>query len=635
LLAAADGRSRSSDVAGALELYVAALNAGADAGRARQGVSSLHLQKVLRNLPDILGTLDAGARDDYFAAAGLPQGVEKSLSGGRNAGAGDYNAALALAEKEAYAGALAALRRAEADGYSALKTRLEAGRIAGVVADGEAAQSLPARAVEDYRSAVLSYCDAAVIACLYGSGDQVRQAVQQHEASVGRLGTALFEFGREEANFAIDLLKGKGMDTGPILRSAIGHLREAIEVLEHSSEAHFVLANALWEAGRTDEARQEYAAAFQTSNEAAARGLSTALVDHIRRFIEVAGRAEIGVIGVLLLLITATSLLGTIEKTLNLIWKVTERRPFWIKFTSFCTLIWLGPALIGASIWAREKVGEYVQMTLGGIPVIGRAVWLLTLAGRFVLPLVTMWLVLVALYKFLPHTRVKFASAAWAALLAALLLQGFRPLFTLYVLKAITYQRIYGSLGVVPIFLLWVWLLWLIVLFGAEVSYTMQNLSLLRDRDTLQRLTAAFVERHVAARIMMHVAREFWQSGKPVSAAQMAHLLNTTQEDAADAADKLAHLGMLVRAGEEGDEFHPARDLSKITVSEVLSLSDRFCRQSRSAQAKDQPYEEKLDEAFRAAAEAQDRALGGMTLRDLMLAAEDGPAGAPPASERS
>ncbi|MCK4374611.1 MAG: YihY/virulence factor BrkB family protein, partial [Candidatus Brocadiae bacterium] len=282
-----------------------------------------------------------------------------------------------------------------------------------------------------------------------------------------------------------------------------------------------------------------------------------------------------------------------------------------------------GPLLIGTTIWVQDRLGRYVALAFGQMPVLGGIIKAATVAGQFVLPFLTTWLVLMAVYKFLPHTRVRFGSAAWGAFLASLLLHGARPLFSLYVLKAVKYERIYGSLGAVPIFLLWIWLLWIIVLFGAEVCFTIQNVGLLRYRDKLHRLSSIFIDRCLAARIMMYVAREFWETGKPATANRLAEILQTTTEEAVDAAGRLVRLGLLTPVGEQRDAFHPARDLSKLKLSEVLGITDRFRDESRSARPEDKPYEDRLERAFRLAIESQDKALQDMTFRDLLQQCEE------------
>jgi hypothetical protein len=74
--------------------------------------------------------------------------------------------------------------------------------------------------------------------------------------------------------------------------------------------------------------------------------------------------------------------------------------------------------------------------------------------------------------------------------------------------------------------------------------------------------------------------------------------------------------------GEDQEGFYPARDLSRLKVSEVLSITDRYRDESRSASPENRAYEEKLESVFRTAIESQDATLKGMTFRDLLAACE-------------
>ncbi len=617
ILARADERPRLTGVSYTLELYAQALGAGGDPERVRQGISTLRLGDV-GSLADVFVRVTGSAQKDYFRAAGLALRVRTVREKPSDEATRYYDTAKAHHKRAEYTEALEVVKAAEKAGYPAVGTRGLAARSHAALADALLGQGEAAAAAKDYRAALAYYGDALFVSGGQGPVEEVQDLVLQHDLLLKKLGTALLELGKEAVTLRDSLQDREGVDGQEALQSALASLTEAATLLEHSNEVHVWLARIMGAAGKPDEAFQQYETAIRKSNEVAARGISLAVVDYLRLFVDKVGRAEIGILGILFLLVTATSLLNTTERTLNHIWKVTERRPFWIKFTSFCTLIWLGPVLVGTSVWVREGLADYFEAGLGQVPVIGYVVGPLTAVGEHLLPFVTTWLILMAVYKFLPHARVRFGSAAWGACLGAVLLHGARPLFSLYVLKAVRYQKIYGSLGAVPIFLLWLWLLWLIVLFGAEVSFTIQNVGLLRYRDKLHRLSYVFIDRYLAARIMMYVAREFWGTGEPLTASRLAEILHITSEEASDAAGRLVKLGLLTPVGEQRDQFHPARDLSKLKLSEVLSITDRFRDESRSVRPEDKPYEDKLEGVFRSAIQSQSDALKEMTFRDLL-----------------
>jgi len=616
LLAEADRRPRSAAVGQTLRLYVRALNLGAEAPAVRRGMSTLRLSAV-PDLRQVLAGMEGRAQERYLQAAGCGPPARPLRGAALEAAEEGFQSALRLRRSGLGEEALQAVLEAEARGYCSAATR----QAVAEMHEARAAELDPPEAVPQYRAALLAYCDSLVLATRLPR-EKMPSSASRHEAAVDALGRALADLGRRDAARYEALSDRTTPEAEQALQKAAQELSEAASLLVHSSEVRGELGKLYQTAGRSEEAARAYQVAFETSREVAARGISVAVVDHIRAFMEKVGRLEIGILGVVFLLVTATSLFNTIEKTLNQIWQVTERRPFWGKFTSFCTLIWLGPALIGTSIWAQERLGGYVVSRLGDLVVLGDLVRVAAAAGERLLPFLATWFVLVVLYKFLPYTRVKLSSVAWGAFLSALLVTAAKPLFGFYMLHAVRYEKIYGSLGAVPIFLLWVWLLWMIVLFGAEVAFAIQNIGLLQYRDKLHQLSRVFIDRHLAARTMMYVAREFWETGRPVAAQRLAEIMQITPEEASDGAVRLVRLGLLTPVGDERNEFHPARDLSRLRLSEVLSVTDRFRDESRSARPEDRVYEEKLEGAFRAAIRAQDDALHDMTFRDLLLECE-------------
>ncbi len=605
----------------AVGLYLEALAGGADPVRVRRGLSLLYLGSP-RELLRRWDSLEAPTRQAYAeaAAARAPaaRGKERSREGTQR-----YNRAIALRHRRDYQAALEELRLAEEAGYSVAKTRAASAHTHVAIAEKLHEQHDPHGAAEHYHRAAELFTDALLLSGETIAWEEARLLAADRDDCLLELGELYHALGSELMN-----LYERARDASApavarqSLEESIEHFRRAAHLLR-SPAAHTALADALWEAERKDEAREHYKMAAEGGGAGAARGLSAAMGDYLRRFTQKVGRAGIGILGVLFLIVTATSLLNTIEKTLNSIWQVSERRSFWAKFTAFCTLIWLGPALIAASILIRERLSHQVAATFVNVPAFEGIFSVLAGLGRHLLPFATVWLVLVALYKFLPHTRVRFGAAAWGALLGTVLIQIARPGFRFYVSNAVGYEKIYGSLAAIPVFLLWMWLMWVMVLFGAEVAFTVQNIGLLRFRDKHHRLSALFIDHYLATRIMMYVGREFWKNGRPMTVEKLSETLQIPPEEASDAANRLVKLGLLTPVGEELDRFHPAKDLSRLTVMEVLSITDRFRSESSSSKPEDIPYENRLEELFHSAIASQRRDLKGLTFRDLLEQCEE------------
>jgi len=631
VLKAADALPRRTGAKEALELYAEALDRGGDAAAgARLGLSTIHL-RYAPGLSTLLADLSPAARAVYARAAGAPapapvqeQEEEEEEEDKRPSMREQDRFARERfpAPGQSYEEAIEELGQAEQAGYQPEEVRKKLSELQLAFAQSLSKDGESEQAADHYRQAALSATDALFLAENAFHRRHQSDLLSGQEAALEGLGMALRAVGEDKLKL-YEALKDKVPEpAGEILQEAITALQEASEHLEASADARLELADALWMAGRQDEARRQYkSAAEMGSRERAAQGFSTAVVDEIRGFTRSAG-ARLGAVGIIFLVITATGLFNTMERTINRIWNVRQRRSLWIRFTSFCTVVWLGPALIGVSILIRERLARSMEATVGGVPVLGGLFQVLAGLGRFVLPFLILWLVLLAIYKFLPRTHVKFVAAAWGAFVATVLLQIARPGFSFYIRHLLMgenkYYKLYGSLGVVPIFMLWIWVLWVIVLFGVEVSFTVQSLGMLRFQDRLGRISDSFIDRRLAARIMMYVGRAFWGSGRPMGIDELAETLNMSREAAADATRRLVALELLTPVGEDLDEFHPAKDLSRLTLLEVLSVSDKAGTDSRSSAEENRPFEEALEEVFELETQSRRRALDERTFRDLL-----------------
>ncbi|RMG55597.1 MAG: YihY family inner membrane protein [Gammaproteobacteria bacterium] len=210
-----------------------------------------------------------------------------------------------------------------------------------------------------------------------------------------------------------------------------------------------------------------------------AQHVRSALVQHLvpasREAIEaylstVAERSTaLSVFGILGLLITATALLNTMEEAFNHIWRITRARPWLSRFVTFWATLTLAPLLIGASLTITSYFAALPVLRdvaagasrIGDIP--------------FLLPWLMSALALTTMYMVLPNTSVPFPHASIGGMVAGALFELCKLGFTFYVTEIANYQRIYGALSTLPIFLVWLYLAWVVVLLGAELVYCLQH----------------------------------------------------------------------------------------------------------------------------------------------------------------
>jgi membrane protein len=188
---------------------------------------------------------------------------------------------------------------------------------------------------------------------------------------------------------------------------------------------------------------------------------SNAAVDQFRRFVQKAGRLTgFGIAG---LALSAALLLAAIDMAFDTIWRAHRQRSIIVRVLAYGAVLALGPLLIGGSLSLQGLVlttGKH----LGGVAFtkgMRTAAPLLLIIGEAV--------ALMLLYRFVPTRRVQWGDACVGALVGAMLLEAVKRGFTYYLQQFSTFHLVYGALAVIPVFLIWLYLCWVAVLFGAEI----------------------------------------------------------------------------------------------------------------------------------------------------------------------
>ena len=177
-----------------------------------------------------------------------------------------------------------------------------------------------------------------------------------------------------------------------------------------------------------------------------------------------AGQASrLGSLGVVVLFITALALVLTIDRTLNGIWRVRQRRPLTQRVLLYWSAMTLGPLLLAASVGLTSLAVSASKGVVGAMP--GGVALLLDVIQYAMLAAGC-----AALYYFVPNTHVKPRHAWIGGIFASTVIEVAKKLLVLYLGKVPTYSVVYGTFATVPILLVWIYLAWVIVLLGAVIT---------------------------------------------------------------------------------------------------------------------------------------------------------------------
>lgn len=189
--------------------------------------------------------------------------------------------------------------------------------------------------------------------------------------------------------------------------------------------------------------------------------------------------SKLTVVGILVLFVSALLMMASIEDRLNRIWRVPVPRKGGSRFLMYWAALTLGPLLIVLAVAASSWV--FAQPFLKGADQSG----VFGLNVIKVMPFASTWAGLALMYALIPNRRVRWRDALTGALVAALLFELARTLFALYVSSIANYNEVYGALAAIPIFLIWVFLSWVIVLLGATLTAALTAFEYRRNDELL------------------------------------------------------------------------------------------------------------------------------------------------------
>ena len=184
------------------------------------------------------------------------------------------------------------------------------------------------------------------------------------------------------------------------------------------------------------------------------------------------------------------------------------------------------------------------------------------------------WVLLFLLYALMPNTHVSVRAAVIGSLVGALLWEAAKFGFQIYVVKAVPYSNIYGSIGLIPLFLFWIYVTWLIVLFGLILTYTLQTFGGHLPRKSLQESDGVLLhgDPDWMLPIMCEVGRSF-DEGKSINHQELSDQIGLSSRIVHELTQQLIEAEMLRRVAGDDDCLTLARPAERIQIVDILNLA--------------------------------------------------------------
>ncbi len=288
------------------------------------------------------------------------------------------------------------------------------------------------------------------------------------------------------------------------------------------------------------------------------------ILSYFNQFME--GASRLGLLGFLFFVFAAILLLDNIESNFNQIWHVTTRRRFIAKITSYTSVLVFGTLFLGASITisARIKAAIFREVPFDLGP--------LERLGTWIFPWILSFLAFLLMYKVIPFTRVRFRSALLGAAIGSILWEVGKNLFANSIGESVRYSTIYGSLAAIPIFLIWLYITWIIVLLGLEIAFTHQHFAaLVRSKaagggDDCDRVP-------IGLQLYTLIAQRYHQGKDPPTSDELSRRFLVATGSVDNHLDRLvsAGLALMVAVGSAEEGVVPARSLSEVRVADVIA----------------------------------------------------------------
>lgn len=282
-------------------------------------------------------------------------------------------------------------------------------------------------------------------------------------------------------------------------------------------------------------------------------------------------------IGIVLLVWLIVKLLGNIEKSFNDIWGVPHARPLGRKLSDYLSILFVAPILFIMSSSITVFITTQITRITQKIYLLGAISPIILFSLKF-LPYCVIWLLFSFIYIFMPNTKVSLKSGILGGVVAGTVYEIVQWGYITFQVGASKYGAIYGSFAVLPLFMIWLQISWLIVLFGAEISFAHQNVETYEFEPDALKVSHAF-KRLLSLRIAHICIKRFSKGEKPMTAGDISTALGIPVRLTNLILDDLVQCRVLSETVGEDEKvplYQPARDVDTLSINFVIQAFDEL-----------------------------------------------------------
>jgi len=328
------------------------------------------------------------------------------------------------------------------------------------------------------------------------------------------------------------------------------------------------------------------------------------IIDTVEGVQEKLTLGAVGPIGAIVLIWASITLMLLLERALNRIFEARQARTVGGRLLLYWGALTLAPIAVAAAVFLANAAAGALE----GMPALRFVVVVLGWIGNALVGII----VLATVYRIVPNVRTDISACAFGAGVALALWMIAERGFTFYVSRFVATGNLYGALGLLPLFLFWLYLSWLIFLFGGQIAYTWANVSHMEAAELAEKITLGPIEVLAGA---VAVARAYAAGEGPLSFQHIVHRLELPGPTVNKIMDQLAAMGVVtcVERQAETSAYVLARPPEKISVPHIMQFLPEDDRLEPPTKA-----DPNVAEAVRRVKDRVRAALGDYTLADVL-----------------